>query len=97
MAATPRYSPSSTFSHIDKVAILTHTSHNISKVVTSYLVSFGAKLIVNYVFSATTVEEVVHAINSSWFATSSFPRAMVIQADVSDPAQVKAFFDTVEK
>ncbi|GAB4845643.1 hypothetical protein Ancab_039044 [Ancistrocladus abbreviatus] len=46
---------------------------------------------------AAKAEEVVREINSSWSATSSFPRAIAVQADVSNPAQVKSLFDAAEK
>ncbi|GAB4845696.1 hypothetical protein Ancab_039099 [Ancistrocladus abbreviatus] len=97
MAATPRYSPSSTFPRKDRVAIVTGSSRGIGKAVALHLASLGAKLVVNYVSSATKAQEVVHEINSSWFTTSSFSRAIAVQANVSDPAQVKAPFDAAEK
>ncbi|GAB4845641.1 hypothetical protein Ancab_039042 [Ancistrocladus abbreviatus] len=97
MATTPRYSSSSTFSLRDRVAIVTGSSRGIGKAVALHLASLGAKLVVNYVSSAAMAEEVVYKINSSWSATSSFPRAIAVQADVSDPIQVKGLFDAAEK
>ncbi|GAB4845644.1 hypothetical protein Ancab_039045 [Ancistrocladus abbreviatus] len=97
MAATPTSSPSSTFPLKDRVAIVTGSSRGIGKVVALHLASLGAKLVVNYLSSAAKAEEVVREINSSWSATSSFPRAIAVQADVSNPAQVKSLFDAAEK
>ncbi|GAB4851448.1 hypothetical protein Ancab_030850 [Ancistrocladus abbreviatus] len=85
MAATPKSSLSSTFSLKDRVAIVIGSSHGIGKGVALHLASLGAKV------------EVVSEINSSWFAASSSPRAIAVQADVSNPEQVKALFDTAKK
>ncbi|GAB4850879.1 hypothetical protein Ancab_030181 [Ancistrocladus abbreviatus] len=84
MAATPKSSVCSTLPLKDRVAIVTGSSHGIGRGVALHLASLGAK-------------EVVQQINSSWSAAFSTPRAVVIQADVTNPEQVTALFDAAEK
>ncbi|GAB4843714.1 hypothetical protein Ancab_013679 [Ancistrocladus abbreviatus] len=81
----------------DRVAIVTGSSRGIGKAVALRLASFGAKLVINYTSNKAQAEEVVSKINSSSLSVSSSPRAIAVQADVTDPAQVKALFDTADK
>ncbi|GAB4859783.1 hypothetical protein Ancab_011263 [Ancistrocladus abbreviatus] len=97
MAATANYSSSSTVPLHDKVAIVTGSSRGIGKAIALHLASLGAKLVINYITNSTLAQEVVNEINSSWSIASSSIRAIAVQADVSDPTQVKALFDTAEK
>ncbi|GAB4851451.1 hypothetical protein Ancab_030853 [Ancistrocladus abbreviatus] len=89
--------PSSTLPLQDRVAIVTGSSRGIGKCIALHLASLGAKVVVSYASSSALGQEVVSEINSSWSAASSSPRAIAVEADVSDPEQVKALFDTVEK
>ncbi|GAB4845698.1 hypothetical protein Ancab_039101 [Ancistrocladus abbreviatus] len=96
MAATAKYSSSSTLPLHDKVAIVTGSSRGIGRTIALHLASLGAKLVINYITNSTLAQEVVHEINSSWSTASLSTRAIAVQADVSDPTQVKALFDIAE-
>ncbi|GMH20423.1 hypothetical protein Nepgr_022264 [Nepenthes gracilis] len=80
----------------DRVAIVTGASRGIGKAIALHLASLGAKLVVNYTSNSAQAQEVVSQINSSSSYASS-PRAIAVQADVSDAAQVKALFDAAEE
>ncbi|GAB4851429.1 hypothetical protein Ancab_030831 [Ancistrocladus abbreviatus] len=97
MAANPTPSSSSTLPLQDRVAIVTGATGSIGKVVALHLASLGAKLVVNYFSKPILAQEIVSKINSSWFAASSSPRAIAVQADITNLEQVKALFDAAEK
>lgn len=73
-----------------KVAIVTGASKGIGKATALALGAAGANVVVNYLSSPTSAEEVVQAIGPD--------RAIAIKADVSDLSQGKELIDkTVEK
>ncbi|KAA8516256.1 hypothetical protein F0562_016549 [Nyssa sinensis] len=77
----------------DRVAIVTGASRGIGRAIALHLASLGAKLVINYTSNSAQAQLVASQINSD---DSLPPRAIIVQADVSDPAQVKSLFDAAE-
>ncbi|KAK9725682.1 hypothetical protein RND81_05G162300 [Saponaria officinalis] len=86
-------SPSTTLPLQDRVAIVTGASRGIGKAIALHLASLGAKIVVNYSSNSSQADDVITQINSSGHEM----RAIAIKADVSDPAQVEALFDSSEE
>ncbi|XP_065854771.1 NADPH-dependent aldehyde reductase-like protein, chloroplastic [Euphorbia lathyris] len=83
----------------DRVAIVTGSSRGIGKAIALHLASLGAKLVINYSSNRDQADLVVQEINSSSSSSSAndCPRAISVQANVSDPTQVKSLFDEAER
>ncbi|GAB2240554.1 hypothetical protein Droror1_Dr00021072 [Drosera rotundifolia] len=86
---------------LDRVAIVTGSSRGIGRGIALHLASLGARLVINYTSNPTHANSLVSLIESLSthslpLPTSSYPRAVAIQADVSDPAQVTALFDAAQ-
>ncbi|KAG4938215.1 hypothetical protein AAZX31_16G039400 [Glycine max] len=79
----------------DRVAIVTGSSRGIGREIALHLASLGARLVVNYTSNSAQADSVAAQINAGSATTT--PRAVVVQADVSDPAQVKSLFDSAER
>ncbi|MDF5712503.1 MAG: glucose 1-dehydrogenase [Rhizonema sp. NSF051] len=71
---------------VGKVALVTGASRGIGAAIAEALGNNGAKVVVNYVSNVDAAEKIVYAIRN----TGS--EAIAIQADVSDPEQVKKLF-----
>ena len=74
-----------------RVALVTGASRGIGRAIAIELGSRGYKVAVNYQSAKSAADEVVDIINSSGGA------ALAFQADISEPEQVKALFDSVCK
>ncbi|XP_057547405.1 NADPH-dependent aldehyde reductase-like protein, chloroplastic [Amaranthus tricolor] len=85
----------------DRVAIVTGASRGIGKAIALHLASLGAKLVINYSSpsSQSLAEQLVSQINSlsSSSSSSTTPRAIAVQADISDETQVISLFNTTEQ
>ncbi|KAG5224206.1 pentatricopeptide repeat-containing protein [Salix suchowensis] len=79
----------------DRVAIVTGSSRGIGKAIAIHLASLGAKLVINYAINKDQADLVAEEINSCCSDTN--PHATVVQADISEPAQVKLLFDEAER
>lgn len=78
----------------DRIAIVTGASRGIGRAIAHHLASMGAKLVINYASNKAEAELLAAEINNA--SSPSSPRAIVSQADVSDPTQVKSLFDAAE-
>jgi 3-oxoacyl-[acyl-carrier protein] reductase len=74
-----------------KVAIVTGSSRGIGRAIAERLGRVGASIVVNYAGSQEKAAEVVRAIESSG------AKAIAVQADMSQPEEVKHLFDETEK
>ncbi|TDK29852.1 SDR family oxidoreductase [Rhizobium deserti] len=75
----------------DKVALITGSSRGIGAEIALRLAADGFKVVVNYAGNVGPAHEVADKIKSAG------GEAIVVQADVADPAAVIAMFDTVDK
>jgi 3-oxoacyl-[acyl-carrier protein] reductase len=73
-----------------KVAIVTGASRGIGRAIAERLGHDGASVVVNYAGSKEKAEEVVQAIESAG------AKAIAVQADISNPDDIKQMFDTAE-
>lgn len=78
----------------DRVAIVTGASRGIGRGIALHLASLGAKLVINYASNSVQADLVAAEINSACPETT--PRAITVQADVSDESQVKSLFGVAE-
>ncbi|XP_051114444.1 NADPH-dependent aldehyde reductase-like protein, chloroplastic [Andrographis paniculata] len=78
----------------DRVAIVTGASRGIGRAVALHLASLGARVVINYASNAALADSIAAQINSA--AKSDNVRAITVQADVSNPDQVKSLFDAAE-
>ncbi|KAF8743869.1 hypothetical protein HU200_013509 [Digitaria exilis] len=80
-----------------RVAIVTGGAGGIGSAVCKHLASLGARVAVGYIGDPAPALDLVTSINNSSHASESNghhpPRAIAVEADVSDAAQVKALFD----
>ncbi|KAK9123423.1 hypothetical protein Sjap_013025 [Stephania japonica] len=80
-------SPTAALPLQNRVAIVTGASRGIGRAIALHLASMGANLIINYASNSAQAQLLADQINSS-SPSSPHPRAIPVQADVSDPAQV---------
>lgn len=96
MAAEPtKDHPSPSLPLDGRVAIVTGGSRGIGRAIALHLRSLGAKLVINYASNSNQANILASELNSA--ANYSNPNAVTIQADVSDPEQVKLLFDKSEQ
>ncbi|CAK9145901.1 unnamed protein product [Ilex paraguariensis] len=77
----------------DRVAVVTGGSRGIGRAIAIHLASLGANLVINYTSNSAQADLVATQINDT---SSTTPRAVTVQADISDPTQVKSLFDAAE-
>lgn len=75
-----------------RVAIVTGGAGGIGSAVSRHLASLGARVAVAYVGDPAPARELVAGINAA-HGGGHDPRAVAVEADVSDAAQVRALFD----
>ncbi|MCG8334533.1 MAG: SDR family oxidoreductase [Proteobacteria bacterium] len=73
-----------------KIALITGASRGIGAATAKLLAAHGASVAVNYARSAEAADQVVQEI------AKAGGRALAVQADVSDPEQIKQMVDTVK-
>ncbi|CAA7410360.1 unnamed protein product [Spirodela intermedia] len=78
-----------------RVAIVTGGAGAIGGAVSRHLASLGAKVVVNYFGDSFDADRLVAAVNDE-FSCCQPPRAIAVQANVTDETQVKALFDAAE-
>lgn len=79
----------------DRVAIVTGASRGIGRAIAVHLHSLGAKVVINYASSSTQADLLASELNTA--SNLSELRAVAVQADVSDPDQVKLLFEKSEQ
>ncbi|URE29537.1 KR domain [Musa troglodytarum] len=77
-----------------RVAIVTGGSGGIGSAVTTHLASLGAKVVIGYIGDPTPANHLVSEINSA--CTEPGRRAVAVESDVTDEAQVKLLFDRAQ-
>ena len=75
----------------NKVAVVAGASKGIGASIAKHLAAEGARVVVNHASSAAAADQVVNEIRAAG------GEAVAVQADVSQPAQVKALFDATGK
>ena len=73
-----------------KIALITGASRGIGAATAKLLAAHGASVAVNYARSAEAADQVVQEI------AKAGGRALAVQADVSDPEQIKQMVDTIK-
>lgn len=77
-----------------RVALVTGGSRGIGREVSSHLAALGARVLINYASDSASATALAAELNSRGL---SGLRAAAAQADVSDPAAVRALFDRAEE
>lgn len=95
---TTKEKPSASLPLDGRVAIVTGGSRGIGRAITVHLRSLGAKVVINYSSNSNQADLIASELNNnSAVNSSSSPVAIAVQADVSNPDQVKALFDRAEE
>ncbi|CAM0876234.1 unnamed protein product [Alopecurus aequalis] len=76
-----------------RVAIVTGGAGGIGSAVSKHLASLGARVAVAYVGDPTPAQKLVAGINAADASDDGPPRAIAVETDVSDAAQIRALFD----
>lgn len=79
-----------------RVAIVTGGAGGIGSAVSKHLAALGARVAVAYLGDPGPAQKLVAGINAAAYhgtGTAAPPRAIAVEADVSDAAQVRALFD----
>ncbi|KAL6008156.1 hypothetical protein ACLOJK_033662 [Asimina triloba] len=88
----PRLFASTTSTLHGRVAIVTGGTGGIGNAICIHLASLGANVVIGHVADQKTAAD--HLISK--IRSFSYPNAIAVEADISDPAQVKELFDEAE-
>ncbi|KAL2923207.1 NADPH-dependent aldehyde reductase-like protein chloroplastic [Bienertia sinuspersici] len=83
-----------------RVAIVTGASRGIGRAIALHLASLGAKIVINHTSPSSLPldQQLIFEINSlQHFHSTNAPCAIAMQDDVSDEAQVRTLFTTLEQ
>nr|VDD53398.1 unnamed protein product [Brassica oleracea] len=80
-----------------RVAIVTGSSRGIGRAIAIHLAELGARVVVNYTTKSSDADLVAAEINGLPAVTGNGPRAIVVQANVSEPSHVTSLFDAAER
>lgn len=78
-----------------RVALVTGGSRGIGREVSSHLAALGARVLINYASNSASASALAAELNSR--SGGGNLRALAAQADVSNPAAVRALFDRAEE
>lgn len=79
------------FDFSDKIALVTGSGRGIGKATALHFAKLGADVVVNYLRKGSAAEETAREIEALG------RRALVVKADVGDPADIDVLFEEVEK
>lgn len=94
---TGETTPAAAFLPLDgRVAIVTGGSRGIGRAIALHLRLLGAKIVINYASKSNQADQLVSELNT---ASNSHPVAVAVavQANISEPDQVKLLFDRAEQ
>ncbi|CAN6926888.1 unnamed protein product [Brassica oleracea var. botrytis] len=80
-----------------RVAIVTGSSRGIGRAIAIHLAELGARVVVSYTTKSSDADLVAAEINGLPAITGNGPRAIMVQANVSEPSQVTSLFDAAER
>lgn len=91
---TSKGHPANSFPLDGRVAIVTGGSRGIGRTIALHLHSLGAKVVISYVANSNQADQLVYDLNT---AANSYPVAVAVQANISEPDHVKLLFDRAEQ